>query len=206
MELSDFTFRIILIFIPGFISFIIIDNLTNHKEYKLYKILLYSLLLGFLCYYVYYIITLIPGINFEFSFHNYLTDNKTPLNFKEILLASSLSIIIGFITSLLINRKFIFFIAHKLKISKKFGDVDLWSYVMNSNIQPWVVIRDIEHDLMYEGYIKVFSDSTDINEGYEVFLSDVKVYKNSTADELYEIPGIYLNVNRNYCTVEFPLL
>lgn len=38
MELSEFTFRIILIFVPGLISFLIIDKLTIHKEFKVHQI------------------------------------------------------------------------------------------------------------------------------------------------------------------------
>jgi len=45
MELSEFTFKIILIFVPGLISFLIIDKLTIHKEFKVHQIIINSLIL-----------------------------------------------------------------------------------------------------------------------------------------------------------------
>lgn len=203
MQISEFTFRIILIFIPGLITFTIINNLTVHKETKLHQILLNSLIFGFICYAGYYLITLSPYFNLEFSFIEMLTKESAILNFKEILIATSLSIPIGAFFSFLINYKILHKIAHMLKISNKFGDTDVWSYLMNLKMPEWIIVRDIENDLMYEGWVQVFSDSTEKN---ELFLRDVKVYKNSTGDELYEIPGLYLARKRESLTVEFPLL
>lgn len=211
MQLSDFTLRIILIFIPGVISFIIIDKLTTHKEPKLHQILINSFVLGFLCYCFYYLVTLLIGIslkiNLRFLFFEVLTNKDTPLNFKEIILVTGLSFPMGFIFAFLINYKILHRIAHirikNFQISNKFGDVDVWSYIMNSKMPEWVVVRDIENDLMYEGWVEAFSDSTEKD---ELFLRDVKVYKNSTADELYAVPGLYLPRKRENLVMEFPLL
>jgi len=74
---------------------------------------------------------------------------------------------------------------------------------MNSEKMEWVVIRDIKNDLMYEGWIKAFSDSTEKD---EIFLRDVRVFKNSTSEELYDIPGLYLPSKGINLIVEFPTL
>lgn len=207
MELSEFTFRIILIFVPGLISFFIIDKLTIHKEFKVHQIIINSLMLGFFCYFSYYMMLLLIKIalknDIKFSFLKVLIDKNATINFKEIAFVTILSIPIGFLFAFLLNYKVLFRVAHKLKISKKFGDLDVWSYIMNSKIPEWVVIRDIENDLMYEGWIEAFSDSTGVD---ELFLRDVKVYKNSTAEEYYEIPGLYLPRKRENLSIEFPLL
>jgi len=207
MELSEFTWRIILLFIPGIISFIIIDQLTVHKGSKIHWILIDSLILGFFCYSFYYVITLIlnlfPNINLEFSFFEALTNKDSSLNFNEITFVTGLSVPIGFFFTFLINYKVLYRISHILKISNKFGDIDVWSYIMNSKEPEWVVIRDIENDLMYEGWIEAFSDSTEAN---ELFLRDVKVFKDSTAEELYEIPGLYLPRRRENLIIELPSL
>ena len=44
---------------------------------------------------------------------------------------------------------------------------------MNSEIPEWIVIRDVENDLIFEGLVKVFSDSTEKD---ELFLRDVIVF------------------------------
>ena len=203
MQISEFTFRIILIFIPGLITFIIVDNLTVHKEIKLHRMLFNSLIFGFICYFTYYLMAIIPCFNLKFSFIEKLTDNSVTLDFKEILIATGLSLPIGFFFSFLINYKVLHRFAHRLRISNKFGDIDVWSYIMNSKMPEWVVIRDVDNDLMYEGWIRAFSDGTEEN---ELFLRDVKVYKNSTGEELYKIPGLYLARKRENLIVEFPLL
>lgn len=207
MQLSEFAFRIILLFIPGLISFIIIDNLTFHKEYKLYNIIIYSLILGFLCYYLYYAIIIILkyliDINLSLSFFHIISDNRAEINLNEIIWVSVISIPLGFIFTFLINYKILFRIAHTFRISNKFGDIDVWSYIMNLEIPEWVIIRDRENNIMYEGWIQAFSDSTEKD---ELFLRDVIVYENSTGDEMYRTPGLYLPRNRNKLIVEFPEL
>lgn len=219
MQISEFTFRLILLFIPGIIAFIIVDCLTIHKERKLYEILIYSLLFGFLSYLMYGIViyffglikalaVLLSQLNYklEFSFLKSLTDNSIALDLKEIFIVTFLSIPVAFVFVYLINYKILYRIAHKLNISKKYGDIDLWSYIMNmkTSDSEWVVVRDIENDLMYEGWIQAFSDSSEKND--ELFLRDVKVYKNSTGDELYDIPAIYLSRERKNLLIEFPSL
>lgn len=201
MTLSEFTLRLILIFLPGLIAFIIIEQLTVHREIKPYRFVINSLLLGFLCYLLYFPISLIPFLKLDFTFTKILFDNNVILNFKEIFVSTILSIPLGFIMSFLINKKILHKIAKKLKVSKKFGDFDVWGYIMNSQTPEWVVVRDIENDLMYEGWIQAFSDSEGKN---ELFLRDVKVFSNKTAKELYEIPGIYLPQKRETLTIEFP--
>lgn len=219
MQISEFTFRLILLFIPGIIASIIVDCLTIHKERKLYEILLHSLLFGFLCYFAYGILiyclgllkslaALLSQLNYklEFNFLRSLTDNSIRLDLKEIFIVTSLSIPVALLFAFLINYKILYRIAHKLNISKKYGDIDLWSYIMNMKApeSEWVVVRDIENDLMYEGWIQAFSDSSEKND--ELFLRDVKVYKNSSGEELYDVPAIYLSRERKSLLIEFPSL
>lgn len=208
MQLSEFTLRIILLFIPGIISFIIIDKLTVHKEAKIHTILINSLLLGFTSYFSYYLIintiNILKKEDINFLFLKALTNPTGNINFREIVFVTLIAIIIGFIFTYAINYKILHKFAAMIKASNKFGDMDVWSYIMNSKDKiDWIVIRDIEHDLMYEGRIEVFSDSTEID---ELFLSDVIVYKNTTGEELYRIPGLYLPRKREKLTIEFPSL
>lgn len=217
MQISEFTFRLILLFIPGIIACVIVDCLTIHKERKLHEILLYSLLFGFLCYFMYgatiyflgflkFLAELLSQLNYklEFNFLRSLTDNSIKLDLKEIFIVTFLSIPVALLFSFLINYKILYRIAHKLNISKKYGDIDLWSYIMNmkTSESEWVVVRDVENDLMYEGWIQAFSDSSEKND--ELFLRDVKVYRNLSGDLLYDIPALYLSRERKSLLIEFP--
>ncbi len=201
MTISEFTLRIILIFLPGLITFIIIEQLTAHQEIKTYRFFINSLILGILCYLLYYPISLVS--NQRFHFIQNLLNNKSGPNSEEILFATLLSFPVGLIIARLINHKVLHKIAQKLKVSNKFGDIDVWSYILNSEIPGWVVIRDIENDLMYEGWIQAYSNTTEKD---ELFLRDVKVFTNSTAQELYKTPGLYFPRKRENLTIEFPAI
>ena len=52
MALTEFTFFIFLMFLPGLISFLIINTLTSHYKRNVFEVIMFSLLLGFLNYVV----------------------------------------------------------------------------------------------------------------------------------------------------------
>jgi len=209
-ELSDFAIKLILLFLPGIISFLIINILTNHKEFKFYFILIYSLLLGFLNYFIYYLIIYLFNyiakcFNLNFyktvTFFDFINGILNKVDFFEIIIVCIVSIPVGFLFVIFINHNFLNTFAHHIKSTKKYSEVDVWSHLMNTKIPGWVYIRDIKNNLVYYGYIKVFSDSTEQD---ELFLKDVKVFRNSDAKFLYEIPGLYLCNSRKNMIIEFP--
>jgi len=209
-ELSDFAIKLILLFLPGIISFLIINILTNHKEFKFYFILIYSLLLGFFNYFIYYLIILLSNyvakcfnLNFfrTITFFDFINGVLKEVDFLEIISVCIISIPVGFIFVYFINRNFLNRFAHFIKSTKKYSEVDVWSHLMNSKIPEWVYIRDIKNNLVYYGWIQVFSDSTEQD---ELFLEDVKVFRYSDSEFLYEIPGLYLYNSRKNMVIEFP--
>ena len=119
-------------------------------------------------------------------------------------LVTGISVLFGFVVSACISHKLLYRFAHKLQITRKFGDLDAWAFLMTSpDVPAWVIVRDLEHDLMYTGYVQLFSDS---GERDELFLRDVTVYKNSTAEEWYQMPGLYLPRFRRDLLIEFPFV
>lgn len=50
MSISEFTVKLMVIFLPGIIAFTIIDNLTTHNKTEISHRILYSFILGFICY------------------------------------------------------------------------------------------------------------------------------------------------------------
>ena len=204
MGLSEFTFRILLIFIPGLITYLIVDKLTVHKEHKITDKLIYSFIFGFLCYIIYLIIITCSNnflnTSIQFHFIESLTNKNASINLQEIGLVTLLSFPLGIILTYFVTYKLLHKFAHLIKASEKFGDIDVWSYIMNSNTIDWVLIRDVENNLMYEGWIEAYSDETERD---EIFLRDAKVYTNDTDEFLYDIDGIYLPMNREKLRMEF---
>ena len=132
MQISEFAFRIILIFIPGIMTCLIVDSLTFHEKTTTYGVLLKSLMLGFLCYLLYFLLTKLGLNNGQFHFVRSLSDKAESLDFFEISVVTLLSLPVGLLVTYFINYKILHHAAHKLRASKKFGDLDVWSYLMNS--------------------------------------------------------------------------
>jgi len=143
-------------------------------------------------------------IYYKCSFFSILSQGDIKeINFNEILLVSVIAVFIGYIATYLIRYKILHKIAHLIKASSKFGDQDVWSYIMNSKSEDlgWVVIRDIKNNLVYEGWISAFSDGSEKD---EIFLKFVKVYQNSTGDFYYKVPALYLSTKKENLIFEFP--
>ncbi len=202
MELTQFAFRIFLIFIPGIIVFKIVGQLTNHKEFKLHQIVIDGILYGLGSYFIYFsLLTRSLYLCPEVTLFKDLKTNQSDLDLMEIFIVAIISIPLGYVISVVINKKWLHRLAQKFDVSKKFADVDVWSYVMNSDLDPWIVVRSVKDDLMFEGWIAAFPDT---NEDNGIFMRNVIVYKNSTGRKLYHTPGIYLSRDRDDLIVDFP--
>ena len=207
MQISEYTFRLFLIFLPGIISYSIIITLTVHEKITPFKMLINSFIYGFICYLLYYTITLL--LNIQFSFFKYLVDTSCDLNFDEILIVTACSVPVGLGITALISHKVLFKIAHFFRISHKFGNPGVWSYLMN--LEPkkldaqWVNIIDRENKLLYHGFIQIFSDNKEQED--ELFLRNVTVYRyqnDKVEGKLFYVTGMYLNKKRKNMVVEFP--
>jgi len=149
-------------------------------------------------------------LNIQFSFFKYLVDTSYDLNFDEILIVTACSVPVGLGITALISHKVLFKIAHFFRISHKFGDPGVWSYLMN--LEPkkldtqWVNIIDRQNNLFYHGFVQIFSDNKEQED--ELFLRNVTVYRyqNEIIEEepLYYATGMYLNRKRDNLVVEFP--
>lgn len=190
MEMSELTIRLILLFLPGIISLLIIRRLVFYKDRKAFFFIIYALILGFISYAVYYVIVLLINKSFcvddriNIYFVKSLTDLKSPIVFSEIIAVASLSIIIGFFTAFLINKKVLHHIAHNLHITKQFSEPDVWSFIFNSDEvskNAWVMVRDPKNNIAYRGYVRAFSDTFKEN---ELFLTTLMSLQ-TTPDKSY---------------------
>ncbi|WP_417900464.1 DUF6338 family protein [Bacillus haimaensis] len=210
MQFSELTVRLLLIFFPGIISAIIIDNLTIHRGRELKVFLLNAFILGLASYFILFIwisinnwIVKLRGLEptWKVNFLDSLIDKTSNIDIKEVLIATMISFLLGLLISAAINYKILHRFAKKIKITKKFGQLDVWSYTFDSPDIGWVIVRDLDQDLMYQGWVEAFSDTHEIN---ELLLRDVNVYRNSTAEELYFMQGLYITRDLNNIIIEFP--
>lgn len=206
MKLSEFAFRMLLIFIPGLISYILTRELTvkTDKDFKPFNTLIFSLILGFFNYVIFYLIiqfiNLFLDNDIQVYFFKSLINQKVALHFEEIIYVSIISIAISFLLIYTINNRWLFRLGNKISISDISSQLTVWNDIMNYKKKyEWLIIRDKENNIMYEGFIDSYSDDYEKN---EVFLTNVKVYQEDTGVELYEVDGIYLCTNKEKLVFE----
>lgn len=204
MNISEFVFRLLLLFLPGIISSFIIDMFTVHKARTQYQILIHSFLLGLMSYFVYWIIISVLSNTIlttgkPFSFLHALNNSKDPISYEEIVYVCILSVFIGLLITAIHTYKLHSRLMQKLRITKKFGELDVWGYLMNSPDTLWVTVRDISNNLMYDGWVQAFSDNS---KEAELLLGDVVVYKNDTGERLYDVATQYLSLDKNNMSIE----
>lgn len=214
-EITELTVKLIILFIPGILATLIIDNLVERRTFKNRTFFISSLLLGFLSYFVsnlganiiYNLYRLIYlGIkNFslkiiELDFINSLLNDNKQLNISELVYAVIASIVLAFVFSKIINNAVLHKIARnkKINVSNKFAEEDVWSYLFynsNKGLKNKIIIRDIKNNLCYKG--KIDCHSVDSKEK-EILLYDVEIYKNdNTKKSLYKMEKVYFNFNKN---------
>jgi diacylglycerol kinase len=132
-------------------------------------------------------IPLLPVRKFYFS--DSLTNLQASLNFREIVITTVFAIPVGLLLTFLINSRLLYKTANALKISDKIDDIGVWNHAFEAARNQWVIVRSNQDDLMYRGWVESFSDGLDSR---EILLRDVGVYRNSDADLLYSMPGLYI--------------
>ena len=202
-QMSELTIKLIIILIPGAIATLIFGKLILHKEWSSFRFVLYSILFGIVSYLTLQLI--INGINLckcndlpELTIWSNLNDASS-IPYKEVILASIISIILAFIATMIENRKVINRVAGFLGISGKFGDENLFSMFLNSKEIEYIYLRDIKNQLTYHGWVKSFSENDNIS---EIRLCDVAVYNYSDSEFLYEVGEIYLSLNKQEIIIE----
>jgi hypothetical protein len=217
LELTQFTIRILLLFLPGVICSFVVDGLTVHKPREVVFFIFRSFVFGFASYVLYWVLlhlghfvwrnlaydfpTLFraPG-DAQVQFFNALVDEKSPISLPEIFVVCEVAVLLGIAITVestykLGNRMF-----RRLGVTKRFGELDVWGFAFNLPDNQWVTIRDLKFDLVYDGFIYSFSDD---GVDAELLLLSVQVYRNSTGQLLYEVPQLYVSRDRRDITLEF---
>ncbi len=209
MDINILAVKLILLFLPGIISWFILEKLIISKKREFSYYIVYSFLLGFLSYFSYFVLLNLVNLMFKTSykvnFFSLLLNSTEFTNpsiiFEEILSVSILGIFVSiFILAPIINYKLFHLILQKIRITKRFSEPDLWSYLFNSENFCWIDYRDLKNKRIYRGKFKSYSDT--LGNIAELLLEDVRIY-DINSNLLYEVPAIYLarecrNNNRIY--------
>ena len=203
--MTEFALRIVLLFFPGILCALLVENLVPTREWSDTRFALYSLVLGLGNYLIYALAFSAahrawpPRIWF---FKALTSQGPLELEYFEIVWVSAIAVIVGLFICVALNRHWLQKFAQAANISRKFGDLDVWSHTFNSSdlTDRWVVVRDFARDLAYEGWVDAFSDSGAEN---ELLLREVVVYQSSTSLKLYDVESVYLSRKKDELTIEF---
>lgn len=217
-NITDFLFNLSLLFIPGIISSLLIRYLTVHREFTQFYFVIYSLILGIISYSFLEIITQVISV-FEcrcfdplcfevynkigenLDFWKLITSEQTNFNLIELIQASGVAVLISIFISWIFNKKYIPKAAAILKITKRSGDDDSWTFFLNLNEVYWIFIRDQDLGITYYGLVKHFSEP---GLPKEIVLEDVDVFKTKNSKKLYKLRAVYLDLSKGKFTLEFP--
>lgn len=213
MDFSELTIKLLVLFLPGAASAIIVDKLTVHGKWSSFDFSIHSLVLGFLSYASHQLfwfsisyLTYIPNVRTNIKILNFwdcLFSDTTKVSFSEIFLTLLFSVAIGLIVSAAIQHKVLTKFAQYWNISSKFGDENLYSFFLNSQNVDWITIRDKKAGFTYQGAIDSFSENSSIR---EVTLRNVKVYTYENSEFCYEVAAMYFSFANGEVKLEVPIL
>lgn len=210
-QLSQFTFRLLLIFIPGVIIFFIARKLTAHKDdpphWAFIEVFLYGILSYAIYALTYYVINLVIYISvagvdklkylsITYNFVNSLVDEKLKVPIDEVVQTSIVAFFLSLIIAYSISKRVFYLLAARLGISEKIGDS--WSFAMWK--AGWVRIYDSNEDRIYQGWVAIYSDSSEKN---ELLLTNASIYQKSKAKLLRKTSALFIRRNIEDLVVEF---
>lgn len=208
MELSALTLRVLLLFFPGVLCAMIVESLTPHRERNVPTFLTESFVFGIGTY------LLLAGARsgaarvaaavgwpppLPVTFFRALVDPAQQISWGEIATSAVAAIALSGAVSAFRNYNVLHRTARRLRVSSKFGDLDVWSHFLASPDVGWVSVRDLEADTTYEGWLDAYSDSGD---DAQILLRDVRVYKSSMGAELYRMSRVYLARDKHVLVIE----
>jgi len=183
MNFSELTFSLLFMFLPGVISMLLINLLTNSRVYDSKIFFLYSYLISVLSYSMLSIFS-------TSSFMTYLVKGELKIQIKEIFFATGISVVFAILIVFITNSKKVFILAGKLKITNKYGNGDVWSTIFNDPQITWITLRPQNCSYYYVGEIEHFSDDVNIR---EIVLKDVAYYEEESGKYLYSQDRIYVS-------------
>jgi hypothetical protein len=200
---------LVLIFIPGILCYGVVaslaakrnrDNTVIFLQIFMYGVSSYMVLA--VCHYVTPTGTAYLGIRLDnIALLNPSSIEKAGIDPVPIAAASVVGVIQGVLITLNTNFSLLMRFCRLTRITNRFSDPDVWSFLLNSNdTDNWVTVRHKDRGHIYQGYISSFSGG---DKDREIILTLVQVYSLDTAEKVGEIPILYLSFKKDDLVLEF---
>jgi hypothetical protein len=106
-------------------------------------------------------------------------DDKTQLIWHEIILTSLIGVSLAFAAAYVHTYKLVNRLGQRAKVTKRFGEEDIWHFLHNRPEIYWVYVRDHKYDLCHRCWIEAYSDPY---KERELLLRDNRRRQDSPAD------------------------
>ena len=206
MNLDAFAIKLLLLVVPGYLGYAlsmrIRTNSSVETDAKTSFVFINIFVFTVLCYMthdlVFYLINLLTGYSRTSIFAAFY-DANLRLDVNDFMILIAISLLLGVVYSWLENRNLINRFFRFLGLSNVTNQGDLWSNMVVDKEFEWIVLRDHNTGLAYNGYIKAFSES---GKTRELVLGDVEVSDSATGKRLYVTERIYLSRECSTFTIE----
>jgi hypothetical protein len=200
-----------IILFPGIIATVIADKLVVHvRPWGSFKYGLYAFVFGVTCYGVLQIVARaqawlpldwqpLSSLAGTLQVWSVVGNASPAVAFPEVFAATVMGVPVAFVSAFLVNHKVFHRLGNKIRVSRKYGDENLYTFYLNSKELDWVYVRDFERKLTYQGRIFSFSENDTCQ---EVVLSDVTVFGYEASEEYYSVPTLYLCRPRGSIVIE----
>lgn len=175
MEISAVTLTLLLLFFPGIVASQLFDSPSTHRATAT------GLSTG--------ATTVLAGL---------LTPGEE-MDFVAIASSTGIGIVLSILAAKAYNDKWLERLASAARVSKKFGDQDVWSYMHNSGGFEWVTVRDWSKGVAYQGWVEAFSETS---KDCEMLLRNVAVSSLGDGKELYRLKALYVARGPRSLTLE----
>lgn len=208
MELSVLTLRVVLLFFPGVLCALIVHALTIQRERStpefltsafVYGVSTYLLLTGLRAACAGVASLIGWGAPPRVTFFTVLTNEKARIAWGEIGLSAVVALLLALAVSAVANHNVLHRVAERMGISRRFGEPDVWCHFLDAPGTKWIIVRDVQGDLLYEGWVDAFSDT---GADPQLLLSEVSVYRASTGTKLHDRKRVYLTPRKDSVIIE----
>lgn len=207
MGIDSFVFKVIILLMPGISGLMLYKRVAVRRQSKkgmdslkdLFSVIMISVVSSALYDLGLGVINRIAHGQHEGTFGKLVNTEMFQPN--ELFAMMGIAILLSVGLAAVENKKLIYRIARKIRITTHYGDDDVWTFINNSPDTSWIFVRDHRLELVYYGLIEQYSDP---GEDRELLLSDVSVYTNDTGEELYKVDKLYICRDSNELTIEIP--
>jgi hypothetical protein len=209
MPINTAVLALVLIFIPGILCFGVVASLASKRSRDNTTVFLQIFLYGVSSYmalaignYVFPQAAAHFGVRLDnMALLNPSAIEKSGIDPLPIAAASLIGVLQGILITININHSVLMRLCRLVRLTKRFSDPDVWSFLLNSNdTDNWVTIRHKDRGHIYQGYIRSFSGG---DKDRELILTLVQVYNLETAEKVGEVPILYLAFKKDDLVLEF---